>query len=169
MRNKENIQELKKRVAEFPFWYHKIKLAEGVVTPGLPFDHVWDNIRKSRSAIDYTGKIVLDIASWDGMWAFEAEQLGAKTVVATDCRYEALDNFIFCREILGSKAMPFYNVAPYFLAERLDVFFQENWKSQKPYERLFDIVHHLGLLYHLRDPFLSLSQARSCLIKEGSC
>lgn len=33
---------------------------------------------------------------------------------------------------------------------------------------MFDIVQHLGLLYHLRDPLLSLSQARSCLKTGGT-
>src|SRR5262245_23663151 len=34
-------------------------------------------------------------------------------------------------------------------------------------DSLFDIVQHLGLLYHLRDPLLSLSQARSVLRQGG--
>ena len=33
---------------------------------------------------------------------------------------------------------------------------------------MFDIVQHLGLFYHLRDPFLSLSQARSCIKTGGT-
>ncbi len=55
----------------------------------------------------------------------------------------------------------------YSLTERLDVFFQENWETQKPNERMFDIVQHLGLLYHVRDPLFTLSQARSCLRTGG--
>ena len=78
------------------------------------------------------------------MWAFEAERLGEKTVVATDCQYEAYKNFLVCKEVLESKVIPFYNISPYFLYDRLDVFFQESWVD-KPYERLFDIVQHLGL------------------------
>jgi len=54
------------------------------------------------------------------------------------------------------------------LAERLDVFLQENFDKEKQYERMFDIVQHLGLLYHLRDPLLSLSQARSCIKTGGT-
>jgi len=54
------------------------------------------------------------------------------------------------------------------LAERLDVFFQENFDLERPYERMFDVVQHLGLLYHLRDPLLSLSQARSCIKTGGT-
>jgi tRNA (mo5U34)-methyltransferase len=167
MQNKRTPEQLRAEIQKFRFWYHKIDLGEGVVTPGLDFDHIWENIRKSRNLIDYKNKIVLDIGSWDGMWAFEAEKLGAKIVIATDCRYDAYENFLFCKEILGSKVMPFYNVSPYFLIDQLVVFFQENWEEHEPNERLFDIVQHLGLLYHLRDPLLTLSQARSCIRTGG--
>jgi SAM-dependent methyltransferase len=101
------------------------------------------------------------------MWAFEAEQLGAEVVVATDCFNQGYQNFLFCREVLKSKVIPYYNVSPYDLWNRLDVFLQENFGAQKPYERLFDIVQHLGLLYHLRDPMLTLSQARSVIRTGG--
>jgi tRNA (mo5U34)-methyltransferase len=160
-------EELRRKVASFRFWYHKIDLGQGVVTPGQPFDAVWDMIRHSRATLDYKDKSVLDIASFDGMWAFEAEKLGASTVVATDCYYETYRNFLFCREALGSQVIPYYNVSPYALTERLDVFLEENWESQRPYDRLFDIVQHLGLLYHLRDPLLTLSQARSVIRTGG--
>jgi len=88
-------------------------------------------------------------------------------VVATDCYYETYKNFLFCKEVLGSHVIPYYNVSPYDLWNRLDVFLQEDWRDQKPYDRLFDVVQHLGLLYHLRDPMLTLSQARSVVRSGG--
>ena len=161
------LNEIRKQMERFRVWYHKIDLGNGLVTPGRDYDPLWDNIRASRNCLDYKGKNVLDLGSWDGMWAFEAEKLGANIVVATDCRYEAYDNLLFCKNVLKSKVMPLYNVSPYCLTERLDVFFQENWLDQKPYERMFDIVQHLGLLYHVRDPMTTLSQSRSCLRTGG--
>jgi SAM-dependent methyltransferase len=155
--------ELQDEVNKFPFWYHKIDLGQGVITPGLNFDPLWNMIRETRKSIDYHDKKVLDIASFDGMWAFEAEKLGAELVVATDCYYETYKNFLFCKDILDSNVIPYYNISPYDLWNRMDVFLQENWREQKPYDRLFDVVQHLGLLYHLRDPMLSLSQARSVM------
>jgi tRNA (mo5U34)-methyltransferase len=160
-------EELRHEVEKFRFWYHKIDLGGGVITPGLDLDSLWDMIRDTRNAIDYKGKKVLDIASFDGMWAFEAEKLGAEMVVATDCYYETFKNFLFCRQVLRSNVIPYYNISPYNLHDRLDVYLQENWEQQKPYDRLFDIVQHLGLLYHLRDPMLTLSQARSVLRTGG--
>jgi len=157
-------EALRQEIAKFPYWYHKIQLAPEVVTPGFEMDELWNHVRKVRAGLDYTDKRVLDIASFDGLFSFEAENLGAKSVVSADCLYNSFANFMFCREVLGSKATPYYNVSPYNLAERLDVYLDESYVGKE--DRRFDIVQHLGLLYHLRDPMLSLSQARS-VMKEG--
>ncbi|MGI0086678.1 MAG: DUF1698 domain-containing protein [Nitrosotalea sp.] len=165
----EEINKIKKRLKdEFTYWYHKIDLGHGIVTPGFDYEPLWNNIRKVRELVDYKNKTVLDIASFDGLWAFEAEKLGAKTVIATDCLYRSFKNFLFCKEVLESQCVPYYNISPYNLFERLNVFFEENYDNEKPYERMFDIVQHLGLLYHLRDPFFGLAQARSCLKTNGT-
>lgn len=163
-KKKNIISELKK----FSYWYHKIKLGNGIITPGLDLDPIWNNLRKVRKKVEYKNKLVLDIATFDGMFAFEAEKLGAKTVVATDCLYNSLENFLFCRAILNSKkTKPFFNISPYNLSDRLDIFFQEDFSDKiKNYYRKFDIVQHFGLLYHLKDPMLSLAEARS-VIKSG--
>lgn len=160
--------ETVERLKEFKYWYHRIELAPGVVTPGYPLEPIWDNTRKCREYIDYRNKKVLDIASFDGLFSFEAESLGASLVVAADCLYKSFSNFLFCREVLRSKVMPYYNVSPYDLSSRLDVFFDENYDDEKRNNRRFDIVQHLGLFYHLRDPLRSLSQARSVLVPGGS-
>lgn len=169
MTKKMTPDELRKEVAKFPFWYHKIDLGGGVVTPGRDYDAIWDMIRETRKYIDYKGKKVLDIASWDGMWAFEAEKLGAGTVIASDCHWDlaTYNKFLFCRGVLDSNVIPYFNTSPYDLWNRLDVYLQENWNPEKPYDRLFDIVHHTGLLYHLRDPLLTLSQSRSVMRTGG--
>jgi len=105
--------ELRAEVQKFPFWYHKIDLGERVITPGYNFDPIWDMIRRTRKHIDYRDKKVLDLASFDGMWAFEAEKLAARLVVATDCYYETFKKFLFCKEVLGSDVIPYYNISPY--------------------------------------------------------
>ena len=166
MYTKEQIE--KKLKEDFSYWYHRIDLGNGIVTPGFHYEPLWDNIRKVQQQLDYKRKIVLDIASFDGLWAFEAERLGAKTVVATDCLNRTFRNFLFCKEVLNSQCIPYYNVSPYCLFDRLDTFFQENYDNERPYERMFDIVQHLGLFYHLRDPLFSLSQARSCIKSGGT-
>ncbi|MDB2603307.1 DUF1698 domain-containing protein [Planktomarina temperata] len=160
-----NLEKVKKFIEERTYWYHKIDFGGGVVAPGFELDPIWDQIRSVVSQISYTDKSVLDIASFDGMFSFEAEKAGAKSVIATDCLYKSFTNFLFCREYFNSKVIPYYNVSPYNLVDRLDVVFQENYDGEP--EKGFDIVQHFGLLYHLRDPMLSLSQARSVMKTNG--
>lgn len=154
-------------VAERPYWYHKIPLPDGTVTPGMDLEPIWDNIRRVRSHVDYQGARVLDIASFDGLWAIEAEQAGARQVIATDCLFGTYENLLLVKSILNSSIVPYYNISPYNLADRLDVYFEENFGDEGQNARRFDIVQHLGLLYHLRDPMLSLAQARSVLKTGG--
>jgi len=175
-------QEVQARIDQLKPWYHSIPIPtdEGdVLTPGEPYQVVWDIVRKARSHIDYTGSNVLDIASFDGMWSFEAEHLGAKQVIATDCNWRAYPNFLFAKEAKRSAVMPLYNVSVYELAARLDSFlgghnvFYKARDSAQPEPRpvfqdpRFDIVHCMGLLYHLRDPMLGLLQCRS-VMKDGA-
>lgn len=161
------MSSIPQRIAARRYWYHKISLPDGTVTPGMDLEPIWDNIRKVRELHPYGGKRVLDIASFDGLWAFEAESCGAAEVIATDCLYNTFGNLLVVREILQSDVVPFFNVSPYNLSERLDIYFEENFGTEGQHSRRFDIVQHLGLLYHLRDPLWSLSQARSVLRTGG--
>ena len=152
-------------------WYHRMDLGNGITTPGHPWEWLWETTRRARSAIDYKNKTVLDLGSWDGMWAFEAEMLGAALAVATDCMntwqspwHQGMNNLLLVREAIFSRVVPLFNVSPYALRERLDnVLF-----SHPLLKNEFDIVQHLGLLYHLRDPLFSLAQARSVLKNGGT-
>jgi SAM-dependent methyltransferase len=143
-------------------WYHIIELAEGIRTPGreelIP---QWQMMRNVRRAINYAGKRVLDLATYDGMWAFEAEELGASFVVGADCIHlGTFQNFLFARACRKSRALPFFNIPSFDVFNRLDIVFDD-------IQTRFDIVHHMGLLYHLRDPMASLAEARSCLNDGG--
>jgi tRNA (mo5U34)-methyltransferase len=147
-----------RRIKALSPWYHKIDLGDGIVTPGREFDRLWKSTTKVLDAIDYRDKRVLDLASWDGYWAFEAERRGAKRVISSDIRLEGYANLLFAREILESKVIPFCNVPVQDLPTRLRVV---GLDSQ------FDIVHHFGLFYHLRDPLLSLAQTRAVMPEGG--
>jgi len=144
--------ELKQRVAKFPYWYHKIDLP-GIVTPG------WSPIDKEvyRIPADLSAKRVLDVGAWDGFWTFEALKRGAVQAVAIDdfsdllgeletSDRKAWGTFDLCREALGYSGercqrheMSVYDVTP----ERLGT---------------FDIVFFFGTLYHLRHPLLALDR-----------
>ena len=121
--NDQIITELK----NYSYWYHKIKLSDEITTPGMDLEPIWENIKKVRKNLSFQDKDVLDIASFDGMFAFEAEDLGARNVIATDCLYKSFKNFLFCKQVLGSRVIPYFNISPYDLTERLDVYFDENY------------------------------------------
>jgi SAM-dependent methyltransferase len=142
-------------------WYHCIKLPDGTTTDGWKaLTPVWESIRSVRKNIDYKDKRVLDLGSRDGMWAFEAQQLGASTIVATDIGDDHWrSNFSKVNEMFGGKVAGYYNIPVEHLYERLDCFWEWN-------QGLFDVIQNLGLFYHLKDPLRCLEQCRKC-IKDG--
>jgi tRNA (mo5U34)-methyltransferase len=148
--------DLESRIAARPYWYHRIELPGGVVTPG------WAPISKVSYCIpdDLTGKRVLDIGAWDGFWTFEALQRGAREVVAIDDFSDFLgslrtsdrtgwENFDLCRSAFGysSEVCDRREMSVYDISE----------------EKLgrFDVVFFFGTLYHLRHPLLALDKIAS--------
>ncbi|MEO8657000.1 MAG: tetratricopeptide repeat protein [Bryobacteraceae bacterium] len=146
-------ETLRREVASKPFWYHKIELPGGIVTPG------WAPLSRDAYRIpqDLTGKRVLDVGAWDGYWTFLALKRGAREVVAIDdfsdflgslnqSDRRAWENFDLCRDALGYTEsrcrrveMSVYNITPELLGR-------------------FDVVFFFGTLYHLRHPLLALDR-----------
>ncbi len=144
---------LKRKIGAIPFWYHKIALPGGIVTPG------WAPICRDAYQIpaDLTGKRVLDVGAWDGYWTFLALERGAREVVAIDDFSDYLGSlkegdrkawatFDLCREALG------YDESR---CRRVDMSVYDATE-----ERLgrFDVVFFFGTLYHLRHPLLALDR-----------
>lgn len=145
--------EIRQRIAAYPFWYHRIELPHGVVTPG------WAPLDVDAYGIphDLTGKRVLDVGAWDGFWTFEALKRGASQVVAVDDFSDYLGNlpkesrkawqtFDLCRDILGYSELqcPRFDLSVYDVREELF--------------GMFDVVFFFGTLYHLRHPLLALDR-----------
>ena len=150
-----------KKIAEVPFWWHYIELGHGVVTPGHQGGE--NNPGASKEILarfhlpeNFSGKTVLDIGAFDGLFALEAEKRGAARVLAID-NFNHLEKegkhlergFIplqIAREILASKVeykeMDAMDVAP----EKIGT---------------FDVVLFLGVLYHLKNPVLALEKVAS--------
>jgi tRNA (mo5U34)-methyltransferase len=63
-------------------WYHTIDLGNGVVTPGF-VDHR-DQVKLYGLPDSLAGKRCLDVATFDGFWAFEMEKRGAAEVIGID-------------------------------------------------------------------------------------
>ena len=146
-------------------WYHTLELAPGIVTPGW-LDHrgVVDRIPLPASL---EGKRVLDVATFNGFWAFEMERRGASEVVAIDVldprrwdwpvgsdeatvralaeRMAAGDGFRIAKVALGSQV------------ERLD---RSVYELDRGDLGGFDVVYVGSLLIHLRDPVGALERVR---------
>ncbi len=160
------VEDIRVRVAGRGEWYHTMELAPGVVTPG------WFDTRGVVPLLpmptSLEGKRCLDIATFDGFWAFELERRGASEVVAIDIldpfawdwpanspleviealerRKEGGAGFEIAREALGSRVRH----------EELSVY------SLSPEDvGMFDFVYLGSLLMHLRDPVGALTAARS--------
>jgi tRNA (mo5U34)-methyltransferase len=72
---------IRERIADNT-WYHSIDLGHGVVTPGA-FNH-YPHLHEYHLPQRLDGMRVLDVATFDGFWAFEFERRGAAEVVALD-------------------------------------------------------------------------------------
>ena len=142
-------------------WYHTIELPGGIVTPGQ-FDHrpVLD---RYGFPDDLTGQRVLDVASFDGYFAFELERRGGDVTCidipdVRDQDYpepmrrrgipqteQQRTNFDVAREALGSHVTR-HLVNVYDVADA----------GLEP----FDFVFVGSLLLHLRDPIGALMAVR---------
>jgi tRNA (mo5U34)-methyltransferase len=131
-------------------WYHTIDLGGGVVTRGVDDSPV--RLARVQLPDSLHGKSVLDIGAWDGFFSFECERRGAARVVAADhfswhgTGWGTKAGFNLAREALGSAV------------EDIDI----DVMDLSP-ERIgsFDVVLFLGVLYHLRHPFLALERVAS--------
>lgn len=130
--SREDIQRLADSV---PTWFHSIDLGQGVVTKGHKTPEI---LRAELAALqlpNLRGKTVLDINTWDGFYAFEAERQGAAAVTALDLfvwSVNLAEHDRYQRECRarGEAPLPYYET-PYFDGKEL------------PGKRGFDIAHRL--------------------------
>jgi tRNA (mo5U34)-methyltransferase len=127
---------LRERVEAEPYWFMRMDLGNGIVTPGWS-DVAHDKLPWFGLPEDMTGFRVLDVGSAEGFFSFEAERRGASEVISLDFDPEVVKRFALCAEVLGSplraRVMSIYDLDPAQLGT-------------------FDVVMCFGLLYHLRDP-----------------
>ena len=144
-----NVQELQNQVDAIQ-WFHQMDLGNGIVTPG-----VYDpRARLSAMHIpeDLTGKTVLDIGTWDGFYAFEAERRGAARVLATD-------SFVWQGRTWGSKAG--FELARKALGSHVEDLEIDILDISPHTVEPADAVFFLGVLYHMRYPLRALENVFS--------
>jgi tRNA (mo5U34)-methyltransferase len=161
-------REAKRRVEEHGFWYHTIDVLPGITTPGY-FD-----LRHSLPMLpwpDVEGKRCLDIATWDGFYAFELERRGAAEVVAIDIPSPTLWDWPADSRpsIVGPRDLSYLGPPKHegfqLIAELRDS--KVKWQAMSIYDLepdvigTFDVVVLGSLLLHLRDPIRALEAVRS--------
>ena len=144
-------------------WYHTLELAPGIVTPGW-LDH--RAIAKEMPFGSLEGKRCLDVATFDGFWAFEMERRGGEVVAidvkdasevdwpadSTSAVLEAMerrkrqgDGFELAKSAFGSSVerrwLSIYELDPDDIGQ-------------------FDFIYLGSLLLHLRDPIGALMKVR---------
>lgn len=135
------------------YWWHRIKLPDGTITPG-ECKHGEENedffSERFGMPLDLSGKTVLDIGCWDGLFSFEAERRGA-TVVAIDPyqnrKKGSNDGFQYAKKALNSKV------------EFHEVDLEGHWAGQRDI-RQYDITLYYGVLYHVVSPLRELKYLR---------
>jgi hypothetical protein len=60
-------------------WYHSTELPSGVIQGFMSLDELRERWSQFPLPGDLTGSRLLDIGTWDGWFAFEAERRGART------------------------------------------------------------------------------------------
>lgn len=144
-------------------WYHSIDLPHGVSTPGyvdhraqVPLYGLPDDLRGLRA---------LDVATYDGFWAFELARRGA-AVTAIDL--ESMEQCDFPRRFrhLGPAAGTQQPLGTAFYAARELLGLAVDRQTISVYDLsptrvgTFDLVFLSDLLLHLRDPALALENVR---------
>jgi tRNA (mo5U34)-methyltransferase len=172
--SKEQIEQM---AGSVPVWFHSINLGHGVVTKGIkPAEQLSLEVQKMRLP-DLTGKSVLDINTWDGYFAFEAERRGASSVVGLDHYMWSLDPlghyqyYTRCKE-QGITPEPYhqtpnwqpetlpgkigYDTARRALNSRVETIVADFMDVELEKVGTYDVVFFLGSLYHMQNPLEAL-------------
>lgn len=137
------------------FWWHSIDLGYGITTPGQKSAQLMQTeFSNTFSAVDLTGKSVLDVGAWDGGFAAEAVRRGAARVVALDHyvwnhdTFKGRETFELVRRLTGMNL------------EAVDIDLDHPRLDLAPLGE-FDVVLFLGVFYHLKNPLAALAQLAS--------
>jgi len=147
--NFEDVEKVRAEIAKVN-WYHQIDLGDGIITPGGA--DTPSRMAPLELPSDLSGKSVLDIGAWDGVFSFEAERRGASRVLATD-------SYCWSGEGWGTKEG--FLTASRVLGSRVDDLEIDVMDLSPDRVGTFDLVLFVGVLYHLRHPLLALERVAS--------
>jgi tRNA (mo5U34)-methyltransferase len=150
------------------YWYHTIELPDGTTTPGA-FDHR-EISKRIGFPSDMSGMRALDIATFDGFWAYEMESRGAE-VTALDIGTS--DDLDLPRRARREADVPRGSFGRGFefthKARKSSVtkVIGSVYDLDPDVIGTFDFVHIADLLVHLRRPLDALEAVRSVTRREA--
>ena len=147
-------------------WYHTLELAPGVITPG------WLDTRKIAGQVPFPasleGKRCLDVATFNGFWAFEMERRGAAEVIGIDVLDPAKWDWPAGSEQETVATMASrqaggrgFEIASRALGSSVTRLERSVYDLDPEDVGTFDVVYLGSLLVHLRDPVRALERVRS--------
>lgn len=151
---------------DITLWYHTLELPDGVVTPG------WFDLRQNTGRLPWpevAGKRCLDVATYDGFYAFELERRGAAEVVAIDIPSHEEWDWPPTMRARGANALGVlagekghgFEVARRALSSGVQKRTMNVYDLRPEAVGRFDVVVCGSLLLHLRDPVRALEAIRS--------
>lgn len=163
--------EEQRKEVESLYWWHRIELEPGYVTPGeCPHGNAQDFESRFGLPKDLTGLTVLDVGGYDGLFSFECEKRGAAEVDMID-RYQNSKNtkhhpnrpFTLAKTILNSNVL--------YQNHTLEDYNPKYWDTLEDIEIckpvLYDLILYYGVLYHITNPLGAVEKLIK-LIKPGS-
>jgi len=142
--------EIQKLIMSVPIWHHRIEVAPGIFTPGV--QHTDELLATINLPRDLSGLRVLDLGARDGFFSFECEKRGAAEVIAVDYSPVELTGFAVASKILNSKVK--WITANVYKINELNL-------------GKFDLILFLGVIYHLRNPYLAIDRVYDALKIDG--
>ncbi len=160
--------EIQSRIAGID-WYHTLNLPQGVVTPGRA-DH-----RRQVSHYglpeDMAGMRALDVATFDGFWAFEMERRGAQVLAIDIGRWSQADIPSRWLEMMKPEQDEVtgagFRIAKDLLESKVERCEMSVYDLDPDKVGTFDLVFMSDLLLHLRDPQLALDRLYTVTRKDG--
>ncbi|SHF78846.1 tRNA (mo5U34)-methyltransferase [Marisediminitalea aggregata] len=149
------------------YWYHTLHFDNGLTTPGQ-FDQ---NPILDRYCLPerLEGKRVLDVATFDGFWAFELEKRGASEVLALDVEGPADCDYLPSRmaqateEELSIKFGRGFAIAKAAYNSKVERVICNVYDLSPDQFGMFDVVHSGDFLIHLNNPVKALQNiAKVC-------
>lgn len=172
-------EELRRRIAAVPSWYHVLELAPGILTPGT-YD-----MRPHVGAFDLPSSLaglhVLDVGASNGFFSFHFEALGAERVVAADLR-SVTDHDVprwylerwregktpeEIARIDRDELDAGFELARSVYGARVERIRHTVYELGRAVPRAFDLTFCNNLLLHLRDPGGALESLRETLKPGG--